>query len=153
MDAAAACPICQTDVDWAVYPGGRWTSTCPKRGCVHTVHGGDVTLDTRACAGRSARGLQGHCRKCLPLCARNLPFSACLHLRVFDLRRDSACLPQRMPSTSTPKYRTFKHLSTARLTTLFGLSALTMHAQCVCEATAGKGEKMGGSTLKFSPAP
>jgi len=57
MDAAcldAACPICQTEVDWAVYPGNRWTSTCSKCGCVHTIHGGEVTLDTTACAGRRA---------------------------------------------------------------------------------------------------
>jgi hypothetical protein len=57
MDAlclAAACPICQTEVDWAVYPGNRWTSTCSICGCVHTIHGGSVTLDTTACAGRRA---------------------------------------------------------------------------------------------------
>jgi hypothetical protein len=40
----AACPICQTEVDWAVYPGARWTSTCPKCGYIHTVQGGEVWL-------------------------------------------------------------------------------------------------------------
>ena len=57
MDTAcldSACPICQTEVDWAVYPGNRWTSTCSMCGCVHTFHGGNVTLDTTACVGRRA---------------------------------------------------------------------------------------------------